>query len=376
VDGVPRLSYPETRAAALDWRLDTVAVIGGFEASGEGYQFDQVGPGGVAGDASGNVYVLDGAGKRILGYDASGGFLGAWGREGGGPGELASPGGVAVGPDGRLWVPDDGNRRVTLIDTRAEAEPGSIPLTESAGALSGNLVAAQGGLYGVLGTFRFVPGDDFALPPLPLVHMAPDGTYDDTLWTAERPPMDQVEARAGNRMMMMLIQQAFAPRFFWDRFSNGTFAVAAGPEYELHFLDAGGNEIRRVRRAPAAREPTAEDMENERQRQRDVAPPGNLPGAEQLMEKRLEALTFAERIPRITGLAVDTKDRLWVGVSEDVPGETDRIDVYDREGRLLGELPGREAIPVEFYGDGLAADVTTDDLDVQQVVVSRLIEGA
>jgi hypothetical protein len=263
---------------------------------------------------------------------------------------------------------------VTLIRTGTGAEPGSIPLTESAGAMSGDLVLAGDGLYGVLRTFRFVPGDDFGPPPLPLVHMTLDGTYDDTLWTADRPHMDQVEARAGNRIMMMLIQQAFAPGFFWDRFSDGIFAVAEGPEYVVHLLDAEGNEIRRIRREPPARVPTARDMEAERERQRDRSPPSNLPGAEQLMEKRLEALTFAERIPRITGLAVDTKDRLWVGVSEEEPGETERIDVYDREGRLLGELPGRDAIPVEFYGDGLAADLASDDLDVQQVVVSRLIE--
>jgi len=172
----------------------------------------------------------------------------------------------------------------------------------------------------------------------------------------------------------MLIQQAFAPGFYWERFSDGGFAVAAGPEYEIHLLDVEGNEVRRIRRDPPARTPTDADIEAERQRQRDREPPGNIPGAEQLMERRLEALTFADRVPRITGLALDTQDRLWVGVSEDVPGETERIDVYDREGRLLGELPGREALPVEFYGDGLAADLTADDLDVQQLVISRLIE--
>ena len=57
-----------------------------------------------------------------------------------------------------------------------------------------------------------------------------------------------------------------------------------------------------------------------------------------MMEKRLEALTFAESVPRITGLAIDGSDRLWVGVSVNRPGETDRIDVYGRDGGLLGEI--------------------------------------
>lgn len=375
VSGVPRLTYPERSAPALGWRLDTVAVIGGFAASGDEYQFDQVRAGGVAGDAAGNLYVLDGAGKRVLGYDAAGELVGVWGGEGNGPGELANPGGLGVAADGTLWVPDQGNGRVTLFPTGAGEEPRSIPLPDDAGGIGGAVSPSGDGLYGVLMTFSFRPGDETGPPPLPLVHMSGDGTYDDTLWVAERPPMDRVEARTGNRMMLMLVQQAFAPGFYWDRFADGTFAVAEGPEYLIHLVDASGRELRRIRRDPAARAPTAEDMEAEKQRQRDMAPPSNIPGAEQLMEKRLEALTFADRIPRITGLAVDTRNRLWVGVSVENPGETDRIDVYDREGNLLGELDGVPEVPVEFYGDGLVARLTSDDLDVQQLVVYRLVEG-
>ena len=376
VNGVPRLTYPEGTAPDLGWRLDTVAVIGGFDAAGDSYQFDQVRPGGVAGDGRGHVYVLDGAGRRVLGFDEAGRPMGAWGRDGNGPGELANPGGLAVAPDGTLWVTDDGNRRVTLIPTAGDLEPESIPLPEDAGALSGRIALTERGLYGVLMTFRFSPGDDSGPPPLPLVHMSLDGIYDDTLWVAERPHMDRVEAQAGNQVMLLLVQQAFAPGFFWGRFSDGTFAVAEGPEYEIHVLDPGGDPLRIVRRDPPARETTPQDMETERQRQRDRAPPGNIPGAEQMREKHLEALTFADRIPRITGLAIDAEDRLWVGVSVDTPGETERIDVYDREGALLGELPDRSGVPLAFYGADLAAELAVDELDVQQVVVYRLVEGA
>ena len=376
VAGVQRLAYPETGAQALSWRLDTVAVIGGYSAEADEYQFDQVRTGGMVGDALGDLYVLDSGGKRVLGYDATGEFIGVWGREGNGPGEIANPGGIAVAPDGTLWVTDDGNRRVTLIPTRTGDEPASIPLPESAGAVSGDLALTDDGLYGVLATFRFTPGDDSGPPPMPLVHMTLGGVYDDTLWTAERPHMDRIELRSGNQVMVGLIQQAFAPGFRWGRFEDGTFALSEGPEYDIHLLDAEGRELRKIHRDPPARAPTTEDMDRERQRQRDMAPPSNIPGAEQLMEKRLEALTFAEQIPRITGLAVDTQDRLWVGVSVDRPGETDRIDVYDRDGGLLGEIRAPEFFPTLFYGDGLVTQLTADDLEVQQIVVYRLVEDA
>lgn len=94
------------------------------------------------------------------------------------------------------------------------------------------------------------------------------------------------------------------------------------------------------------------------------------------MEKRLEALTFAERVPRITGLAVDSRDRLWVGVSVTRPGETERIDVYASDGSLLGEMRSPEFFPDLLYGDGLVAEITADELDVQQIVVHQLLEEA
>ena len=85
-------------------------------------------------------------------------------------------------------------------------------------------------------------------------------------------------------------------------------------------------------------------------------------------------MTFAGSIPRITGLAVDGNDRLWVGVSEQLPGETERIDVYRLDGTLLGEIRDPSVFPTMFYGTGRAALLDRDELDVQRVVVFELRE--
>jgi sugar lactone lactonase YvrE len=85
-------------------------------------------------------------------------------------------------------------------------------------------------------------------------------------------------------------------------------------------------------------------------------------------------MTFADSIPRITGLAVDGRDRLWVGVSEEIPGETERIDVFARDGELIGEIRDPDLFPSIFYGDGRAALLDRDELDVQRVVVLGLSE--
>jgi len=361
VDGVQRLAYPEAGAEELAWRLDTAAVIGGYGTDSEEYQFDQVGPGSMAGDATGNLFVIDQTGKRVLGYDAAGSYLGAWGREGSGPGELQMPTGLGVGAADTLWVLDSSNQRITLLPREPEGEPASVPFPQGSTMMGGRIFPVANGVYGVFAMFSFRPGDDEGPPPRPL---------------APAPKFDRIEVTSGNRVMVMMAQQSFAPRFHWDMFSDGLFALADGPEYDVRIVGPDGIERFRIQRDPPARATTPADEEFERDRMRESSVQGNFPGAEQMAEKRLEALTFAEFVPRITGLAIDTSDRLWVGVSVERPGETDRIDVYDRDGSLLGEISSPEFFPDLFYGDGLAARLTADELEVQQIVVYRLVEAA
>ncbi len=375
VDGVTRLAYPEEGAAQLAWQLDTVALIGGFGADSDEYQFDQVGPGSLAGDESGGLYVIDQTGKRVLGYDRGGAFIGSWGREGSGPGELQMPVGLGVGRGDTLWILDGSNQRITLLPLDSDSEPGSIPFPQGSSMMGGRIIPVTDGAYGVFAMFSFRPGDDAGPPPRPLVRLGHDGTASDTVWEAPALRMDRIEVASGNRVMVMMAQQSFAPRFHWDRFENGTFALADGPEYDIRVVGPDGLEHFRIQRDPAARLTTTDDEDFERDRLREASVEGNFPGAEEMMEKRLEALTFADRVPRITGLAIDGQDRLWVGVSVTRPGETDRIDVYGPEGSLLGEIRAPEFFPDLFYGDGLVARITADELDVQQIVVYQLVEG-
>jgi hypothetical protein len=285
------------------------------------------------------------------------------------------PVGLGVGQGDTLWVLDGSNQRITLLPRDPEAEPASVPFPQGSTMMGGRIVPVTDGAYGVFAMFSFRPGDDAGPPPRPLVRLARDGTATDTVWTAPAPTFDRVEVVSGNRVMVMMAQQSFAPRFFWDRFSDGAFAIADGPEYDIRVVGPDGIEASRIQRDPVARETTPEDEEFERERVREASVQGDFPGAEQMLEKRLEALTFAELVPRISGLAIDDVDRLWVGVSVGRPGETDRIDVYGRDGTLLGEVRSTEFFPDLLYGDGLLARLTEDELDVQQIVVYRLVEG-
>jgi hypothetical protein len=374
IGGVPRFTYPEDPATVIAWELDTIAVIGGYEQEEGAYQFDEVGPGGVAGDAHNALFVLDGAGRRVLGYDAGGEPIGVWGREGGGPGEMTEPSGLAVGPADSLWVVDRGNRRVTLFPRDPEGTTSEISLTDESSGLGGELAVGPAGVFGVAMIFSFSPGEEIEYPPRRLIHLQRDGEIVDTVWIAPPPDFDRVELTSGDGVAVMLSQRMFSPGFHWERFSDGSFAVAQETEYAFSILNGDGSERLHVRRGPPARVTTEDDRQRARDEARADADESTSPFVRNSIDERIEKMTFAESIPRITGLAVDGSDRLWVGVSEQFPGETERIDVYQLDGTLLGEIRDPSVFPTKFYGTGRAALLDRDELDVQRVVVLQLRE--
>jgi len=81
----------------------------GTNGTGDG-QFN--GPEGVAVDASGNVYVTDFSNHRIQKFTNAGVYLGQWGTLGSGAGQLNSPLAVAVDASGFVYVADNSNLRI------------------------------------------------------------------------------------------------------------------------------------------------------------------------------------------------------------------------------------------------------------------------
>ena len=85
------------------------------EPGADGRHFDQ--PTDVAVAPDGEVFVTDGYGnRRVARFSAAGAFLGAWGREGDGPGEFLNPHAVDVDAAGRVYVSDRDNARVQVFD--------------------------------------------------------------------------------------------------------------------------------------------------------------------------------------------------------------------------------------------------------------------
>lgn len=394
VDGVERLSYPQTTGEVLGWSADTVVVLGDAFAEEE-YQFNQIDRNGLAGTGDGGLLVLDRQGKRVLRYGPDGGHLATYGREGSGPGELNQPLGMVVGPGDTVWVSDISNSRLTGYPM-AGGEPRSLSFPENSGFPSMGMAAVAGGHV-----LQFRPMFDFRRGPSGGFQMSRDGSeeerrmlplvrYDggelvggDTLWTTPEPPTDMVQLEMGDRLMVTMMAREFHPEFLWSAFPDGGLVVSDTAAYLVHFVGADGTVERVIERGPAPRPVTEADREAARERVREQSRAGGgirIGGAgpdeqtqRRMTEQRLEQMTFAELVPRIVRLGVDGRDRIWVGVSEDVADEVARIDIYDRDGRLVGELRDFP-MPDAFLADGRVAVLRRDDLDVQQVVVLEIRE--
>ena len=73
-------------------------------------------PIGVAVDKDGNVYVTDTFNNRVEIFDADGGFISTFGKNGDGPQDFERPKGIAVDCDGHIWVADAAQDMVKVFN--------------------------------------------------------------------------------------------------------------------------------------------------------------------------------------------------------------------------------------------------------------------
>jgi hypothetical protein len=93
------------------------------------------------------------------------------------------------------------------------------------------------------------------------------------------------------------------------------------------------------------------------------------------MRRTLEEIPAADSIPSYRALHVDDGGMLWVERYR-VPWDpgTPVFDMFDTDGRWLGEVNAPTGLDVHQIGDDFVLGVTRDENDVQYVVMHRLIK--
>jgi hypothetical protein len=148
-------------------------------------------PGGIAVDASGNVYVADTGNNRIQKFTSTGNFLTKWGSAGSGDGLFTTPRGIAVDGSGKVYVADTGNNRIQVFGAAAPPSctpppsgmvswwPGDGNATDIQGANHGTLQNGATFAPGLVGqAFDFDGVNDFVQVPNAALNNLPAGTID------------------------------------------------------------------------------------------------------------------------------------------------------------------------------------------------------
>lgn len=343
-------------------------------AEGEAaYQFGNIL--GVDVGEDGSIYVFDQQSRTVRVFDAAGTFVREIGRPGSGPGELGIQSvGVLVGPGDTVFVPDIGQQRVVRF-TRDGQDAGTFPIPLTEGVSIRWVMTPDGMLVqqtrAIAAAGQAPPEHDY------LLLRDRDGAIRDTLLAL--PTGQSFQMQAGGPPKMRL----FEAEPVWALLSDGRTVFGVNSEFSLRVYDGDG-QLERIVRRPFHQSPVTEADRSaillfiREAMNTQGAPP-------QIAEQFLSTIEFADFYPAFASLLGGPDGSIWaqrIQTAEDVAAAGGEFsvqdiggpiwDIFDAEGRYLGELelPARFT-PHKILGDGIWG-VWRDELDVQHVRRLRL----
>jgi len=330
----------------------------------------------------GRILVVDRQVPTIRVFGADGSYLESWGRQGGGPGELAGPdAGLALLSDGRVVVRDPGNARLQLY--RTDGTP-----AESWPVITGQYINRRP--LGVSGGTLLNPDVVNPSDPLPqwrlgLVRIDAGGGVLDTLPIPDLGPQaHRFSARSGGNLGEMPLP--FAPEGHWSWHPDGFIVHGRGDRYALT-LDRDPDPLRierEVESTPVTREERDQEEERVLDGMRWLDPTWQWEGPSIPVAK-----------PLFSGILTGADGRIWVlrdgeayEVDDPDHDPTDPLDTgirwrqerladaFDPGGTFLGTVTMPRGldyrVPPILRGDTLWA-VVQDELGVQRVRRLNLI---
>ncbi len=384
----------------LEANLEAVYALGGVDAP-DWQQFVEVSQ--VRFDCAGNLVVLDRRETRIAVAGPDGRLLHVVSQAGDGPGELRMVRDIEVLQDNRLVVSDLGHRAFLLFDEggqyverfpfgdgSADAPPSGVESPSSPGTFvsRGRAPSVLGALSGarLLTTY----GERVLA-----IHTLGAGASE--LYRAYSLPADAVDGDGGPDAVVgfggmqlslpgMSAGVGFGPPLAVAALSDDRTAIADTVGYRVKIVREDGV-VGAVLERPIDPVPVTQEM-RDAARKREASGGGVqvfLTGAggvsasegdalaARLAEAMAAGMRFASQVPVVSGVAVDSEDRVWVTRTGDDGVSRGPADVFSADGGYVGTLaPGDFRVPDAFGPDGLMAYVEVDDMDVPTVRVVRL----
>lgn len=337
----------------LPWRFDPVWRAGG--ADDERLALPALAAHEVSGGPDGKLFVLDGAGRRVLVFSSDGELVDTLGREGGGPGEMESPMALSVGDDGVVAVYDFA--RGGLVRWSAEGEVLEVVRIDDQFWGPGMTVTDQGVVFA---TFEDRTG---SATRLGLVVRSPDAAR--TLARFTSAPLRPADFPSCGQQGT-LVEPLFSPDLLWSA-AGGRVAVSTDAAYVIDVHEVG-DRARSVRRDIPPRPVTREmALRHVGEGVHFGAVDCTIPPAE-----AVQGYGYGEVLPSLEALSLSPGGEVWVlrGRVADEPGRT---DVFGSDGAYLGTLPPGSPFPAAFLPDGRIVAVEMDPLDVPVVAVYRVI---
>jgi len=347
-----RMVVVEQIEEQLEWQADTVLLLGGADAGVQG--FYRVSNALVDVDSEGWIYLLDQTSHRVVVFDSLGTFMTAFGREGGGPGELRWPLAVAVSAAGEVVVHD--------------ASKGSLVWFDSSGRL------LPEGRFRVSTIHMHLRHVDLVGPAVVAWmrerYAGSDERRERLVWVSAGDTVALLSLEAGRTStalypacgMAFTIRVPLSPFIYWSQSGNRIAVAAWGDDRVDVFDDSRLSFTLRLgpRRSEIGEAEAIKELEAS-----GYSGPCNA-DAREIVRKH-----GFYRVPqRIRGVAVGPDGALWVRRIDS--GGNLRIEVLDSVGWPLGTLPEGFPMPIAFLPDGRPLIEVRDSLHVERLGVLRV----
>lgn len=360
------VNAPPQREPGPTWVLEEELRIGSLDEEGPA-SFTEIK--GLVITRAGNIVVLDTQTQEIRVFRSSGEHLATFGGNGAGPGELEAAWGLMLSPEGKLWVPDHRNARISVFDPETGFEE-AFPLQ----------VFRRGYVWsGAMSHDGQILKPSITLgPPRRVVLRVYDErmTLLDSLPLPEPPPYDRKdppgsfywEAPNGTAMGYVAVpyypqgEELVDPR-------EGIWSTEPGDlRYRIKHWEPGGDTLLVLE---ALRPPVPIP-----QAERDSVINGVREGLQRLGGPRQDWSKVPEVRAAVTSIFLADEGQLWVETGS--PDPIHAYDVFERSGVYVGTVETSLNIlrwlPPVVRGSTFWA-VVTDEFDVPYVVRAKIVEA-